>query len=100
MLIINVYDFKRVYYELVTATVILKTMPLYSSLAHRSMLLLIASVVSDSLQPHDCSPPDASVHGTLQARILEWVAMPSSRESSRLRDGTQVSRIAGGFFTS
>ena len=34
----------------------------------------------------------------LQARILEWVAMPSSRGSSQPRDGTQVSRIAGGFF--
>ena len=38
--------------------------------------------------------------GILQARILEWVAMPSSRRSSQLRDQTQVSRIAGGFFTS
>ena len=35
----------------------------------------------------------------LKARILEWVAMPSSRGSSHLRDQTQVSRIAGGFFT-
>ena len=32
--------------------------------------------------PMDCSPPDSSVHGILQARILEWVAMPSSRGSS------------------
>ena len=30
----------------------------------------------------DCSPPDSSVHGVLQARILEWIAMPSSRGSS------------------
>ena len=36
----------------------------------------------------------------LQARILEWVAVPFSRRSSRLRDWTQVSHIAGGFFTS
>ena len=35
----------------------------------------------------------------LQARILEWVAMPSSRGSSQPRDQTQVSHIAGGFFT-
>ena len=35
----------------------------------------------------------------LQARILEWVAMPSFRASSQLRDWIQVSRIAGGFFT-
>ena len=38
--------------------------------------------------------------GILQARILEWVALPFSRESSQPRDRTQVSRIAGGFFTS
>ena len=37
--------------------------------------------------------------GMLQARILEWVAMPSSRRSSQPRDRTQVSCIAGGFFT-
>ena len=47
----------------------------------------------------DCSPPGSSVHGILQARILEWVAMLSSRGSSQPRDQTQVSRIAGGFFT-
>jgi len=46
----------------------------------------------------DCSPPDSSVHGILQARILEWVAMPFSRVSSQPRDRTQVSHIAGGFF--
>ena len=40
--------------------------------------------------PMDCSPPD-SVHGILQARILEWVAMPSSRGASRPRDLTRVS---------
>ena len=37
--------------------------------------------------------------GILQARILEWVAMPSSRGSSQPRDWTQVSGMAGGFFT-
>ena len=41
-----------------------------------------------------CDPMDYTVHGILQARILEWVAIPFSR------DQTQVSRIAGGFFTS
>ena len=40
-----------------------------------------------------------SVHGILQARILEWVAFPFSRESSQPRDQTGVSGIAGGFFT-
>jgi len=43
---------------------------------------------------------DYRVHGILQARILEWVAFPFSRVSSQLRDQTQVSHIAGGFFTS
>ena len=38
-----------------------------------------------------------TVHGILQARILEWVAFPFSRESSQTRDQTQVSCIAGGF---
>ena len=47
----------------------------------------------------DCSPPDSSVHGSLQARILEWVAIFSSRRSSRPRDGTFVSCLAGRFFT-
>ena len=41
--------------------------------------------------PMDCSPPGSSVRGTLQARILEWVAMPSSRGSSQPRDWTHVS---------
>ena len=52
--------------------------------------------------PMDCSPAGSSVHGILSARILEWVAMPSSRGSSRPRDQTcisYVSCIAGRFFT-
>ena len=49
--------------------------------------------------PMFCSPPDSSVHGTLQARILERVAIPSSGGSSRLRGWTWVSCTAGRFFT-
>ena len=45
--------------------------------------------------PVDCSPPGSSIHGILQARILEWVAISFSRGSSRPRDRSQVSRIAG-----
>ena len=45
-------------------------------------------------------PMDYKVHGILQARILEWVAMPSSRWSSLPRDWILVSHIASGFFTS
>ena len=48
--------------------------------------------MSDFLQLH-------GLHGILQARILEWVAIPFSRGSSQPRDGTQVSHTAGRFFT-
>ena len=47
-----------------------------------------------------CNPMDYTVHGILQARILEWVAFSFFRGSSLPRDRTQVSRIAGGLFTS
>ena len=46
-----------------------------------------------------CSSPGSSVHGILQARILEWVAIIFSKEASQPRDQTWVSRIAGTFFT-
>ena len=46
-----------------------------------------------------CDPMDYTVHAILQARTLEWVAFLFSRGSSQPRDWTQVSRIAGGFFT-
>ena len=55
--------------------------------------------VSESC-PTLCDPVDYTVHGILQARILEWVAVPFSRAPSQPRDRTQVSCIAGGFFTS
>ena len=58
------------------------------------------SVVSDSLHPCGlCSLPGSSVHGILQARILEWIAIPSSKGSSQSRDGTSISCIAGRFST-
>ena len=47
-----------------------------------------------------CDPMDSTVHGILQARILECVAVPFSRGFSQPRDRTQVSHAAGGFFTS
>ena len=56
---------------------------------HTRFKLKSVCVLSKSLQsyptlcdPMDCSPPGSSVHGILQARILEWVATPSSRGSS------------------
>ena len=50
--------------------------------------------------PTLCDPMDYTVHGILQARILEWVAYSFSRGSSQPRDQIQVSHIAGTFFTS
>ena len=52
------------------------------------------------LCPTLCNPMNCTVHGILQARILEWVAYPFSRGSSQPRDWTQVSHVAGRFFTS
>ena len=49
--------------------------------------------------PMDCSPPGSSVHEILQARILEWIAIRFSRAPSWHTDQTQISHIAGRFFT-
>ena len=56
------------------------------------------SVVYNSLQPLDCSPPGSFILEILQARVLEWVAISFSRVSSPPRDWTPVSCIRGGFF--
>ena len=55
---------------------------------------------SRSVMPDSLRPLDYTVHGILKARLLGWVAFPFSRGSSQPKDRTQVSRIAGGFFTS
>ena len=47
-----------------------------------------------------CDPMDYTVHGILQATVLEWVAVPFSKRSSQPRNQTQVSLIVGRFFTS
>ena len=57
------------------------------------------SVASDSLWPHRRYPPGSSVRGILQARILEWVAIPFSGRSSWPRDWPPVFCFAGRFFT-
>ena len=49
--------------------------------------------------PTLCDPMDSTVHGILLVRILKWVAFPFSRGASQTRGRTQVSHIAGGFFT-
>ena len=54
--------------------------------------------LADSFYPVDCSPPDSSVHGILQARILEWLAIHFSRKSSWPRNRTWVSCTTDRFF--
>ena len=70
------------------------------TLLWRQNLDIIVKVKVTQLCPTLCDPMDYTVHGILQARILEWVAIPFSRESSQPRGQTQVSQIADGFFTS
>ena len=60
---------------------------------------LVTKSCATLLQPHECSPPGSSVWGISQARTLEWVAISLSRVSSRPRDQTQVSCLAGRFCT-
>ena len=63
------------------------------------MKLLVAQSYPTLCNSIDCSLPGSSVHGTLQARILQWVAMPSSRGSIWPMDRTPVSCTAGRCFT-
>ena len=71
-------------------------------LAPLGKLYLVSLEVSEShsvltlCDPMDSCLPGSSVHGILQARILEWVAVPFSRASSQPRDRTRISCIAGG----
>ena len=57
-----------------------------SRLGKRKVKVLVAQSCPTLGNPMDCSLPGCSVHGILQARILEWIAMPSSRRSSQLMD--------------
>ena len=61
--------------------------------------VLVAQLYLSIYNPMDCSPPGSSVHGILQVRILEWVAVPFSRGSSWPRDWTRISHIAARFLT-
>ena len=71
---------------------------MYSVCMHAMSLQLCPTL----LDPMDCSPPGSSVHGTLQARIMEWVTMPSSRDlpDPEIEPGSLISpALAGRFFT-
>ena len=62
-------------------------------------VLLVPQLCPTLSNPMDCSLPGSSVHGILQARILEWVSIPFSRGSFWSQDQIQVSHIASRFFT-
>ena len=66
---------------------------------HLCMCVLVTQSCLTLCDLIDCSPQGSSVLWILQARILEWVAIPFFRGSSQPRDWMQVSPIAGGFFT-
>ena len=65
----------------------------FTSILHRKVKVI-------QLCPTLCDHRNYTVHGILQARILEWIVFPFSRGSSQPRNWTQVSRISGGLFTS
>ena len=105
----NFRSVSKTYHLSYRAEGICRSLRLPSCFSDNSMWQLLANVQAKSLQlcPTLCnfmdhSLPGSSVHGILQARFLEWVAMPSSRGSSQPRDWTCVSCdscIAGRFFT-
>ena len=78
---------------------ILLIFTLFNRLLHTVWLVLVSQLCLTLCDPMDHSPPGSSVHGILQARILEWVAISFSGTSSQPRDRTWVSCIASRFFT-
>ena len=67
------------------------TLELSKLIKYRKQACSVAKSCPTLCNPMDCSPPGSSVHEIFQVRILEWVAMPSSRGSSRPRDRTCIS---------
>ena len=112
---IYIFDLPIIYTLIIVFLVTQKLLILYSYnsafLLLKYIFLLLAHYISVVVgvlvtqscptlcDPVDCSPPGSFVHGILQARVLEWVAMPSSWASSQPRDQTQVSCIGGRSFT-
>ena len=78
---------------------LIRSSQLKYTLIWTSVLCLVTHWGPTLCDPMDCSLPGSSVHGILQARTLEWVAIPFSRGCSWPRDQTQISCFAGRFFT-
>ena len=104
-LYIYVYILKNKYiihnkYTIIEITSIIKSIRISMYFIHKYIcIVLVVHSFPTLCDPTDCILPGSSVHGILQAGILEWVAIPFSRGSSQPRDQTQVSCIAGRFFT-
>ena len=77
----------------------LKNTSLISSWSICVVYVLVAQSCLSLWDPMSCSPPGSSVHGIFLARILEWVAFPSSRGSTPPRDQSFISCTVGGFLT-
>ena len=88
---VSVGDFKGIWF---LPVLICKKYYFLKSAARASMHAKSLQSCATLCSPMDCSPPDSSVHGTLQARILDWVAVLSSRDSFRPRDQTCVSYVS------
>ena len=70
-----------------------------SAMSSIHLAMCALSVIPTLYNSMDCSSPGSFVHGILQARILEWIAVPFSKGSSPPRDQTQLSCLAGRFFS-
>ena len=81
------------------AQVNVSNMSLLKIILRECVCVLVTHSCPTLCNPMGCSPPGSSVHGILQVRMLEWVAISSSRGSSQSRNQTLVSCVAGGFFT-
>ena len=69
-------------------------MSIFSLLCTRGPVCLVTQSCLTLFEPTDCSPPGSSIHGILQARILEWITVPSSRGSSQPRDWRHLSYVS------
>ena len=101
---LNMYEILQLFYLMLKH--ITESLRIWSKCLTLDCLCVCVCLLTQSFptvcDPVDCSPPGSSIHGIFQARILECVALPSSRAPSQPRDWTRISYvscIASGFFT-
>ena len=92
--------YAAVYVVFIIFIALFKTIRLHKQCKSKKIMgIAQVKVKVAQLCPNLCNPMVYAVRGILQARILEWAAIPFFRQSSQPRDRIQVSHIAGGFFT-